>query len=241
MAQFISVEEVIQNLLIEEGKSSEHEYLRYFNLAMSGLKELNFDTVRQIKSIELTIDHKNTVSLPSDYVSYLKISKINSNGELNYLGARDIINLVHGATSSNTEDTTQHPVFTDNTPGDGLWGRYGQGGGNNVNGYYRENFEEETIEFSNATGTVIIEYISDGSSDLEGDQIKIHSFAEEALKSYIYWKSIYRKRAINMNEKMLAKKEYYNQKRLARARMQSFNKQEAMQTTRKAFKQAPKL
>ena len=44
-----------------------------------------------------------------------------------------------------------------------------------------------------------------------------------------------------MNEKMLAKKEYYNQKRLARARMQSFNKQEAMQTTRKAFKQAPKI
>ena len=44
-----------------------------------------------------------------------------------------------------------------------------------------------------------------------------------------------------MNEKMVAKKEYYNQKRLARARMQSFNKQEALQTTRKAFKQAPKL
>jgi hypothetical protein len=241
MAQFISVEEVIQNLLIEEGKSSEHEYLRYFNLAMSGLKELNFDTVRQVKSIELEIDHKNTVNLPTDYVSYLRIATTNSNGELNYLGARDRINLVHGTTSTNVEDKTQHPVFTDNTPGDGLWGRYGQGGGNNANGYYRENFEEETIEFSSVTGRVIIEYISDGSSDLEGDQIKIHSFAEEALKSYIYWKSIYRKRAVNMNEKMLAKKEYYNQKRLARARMQSFNKQEAMQTTRKAFKQSPKL
>ena len=241
MAQFIPVEEVIQNLLIEEGKSSEHEYLRYFNIAMSGLKELNFDTVRQIKTIELTIDHKNTVSLPSDYVSYLKIATSGSGGELNYLGSRDRINLVHGATSTNVEDKTQHPVFTDNTPGDGLWGRYGQGGGNNSNGYYRENFEEETIEFSSVTGSVIIEYISDGSSDLEGEQIKVHSFAEEALKSYIYWKSIYRKRSINMNEKMIAKKEYYNQKRLARARMQSFNKQEAMQTTRKAFKQAPKL
>ena len=86
-----------------------------------------------------------------------------------------------------------------------------------------------------------MEYISDGSADLEGENIKIHSFAQEALKSYIYWKSIYRKRAINMNEKLLAKKDYYNQKRLARARMQSFNKQEAMQTTRKAFKQAPKI
>ena len=241
MAQFIPVDEVIQNLLIEEGKSSEHEYLRYFNIAMSGLKELNFDTVRQIKTIELSIDHKNTISLPSDYVSYVKIATAGSNGELNQLGRRDKINLVHGATSTNVEDKTQHPVFTDNTPGDGLWGRYGQGGGNNANGYYRENFDEETIEFSDVTGTVIIEYISDGSSDLEGKDIKVHSFAEEALKSYIYWKSIYRKRAINMNEKMVAKKEYYNQKRLARARMQSFNKQEAMQTTRKAFKQAPKI
>ena len=241
MAQFISVEEVIQNLLIEEGKSSEHEYLRYFNIAMSGLKELNFDTVRQVNTIELTIDHKNTVSLPSDYVSYLQIATVGDRGDLNYLGHRERINLVHGSKSTNVEDKTEHPVFTDNTPGDGLFGRYGQGGGTNSNGYYRENLEEETIEFSDVTGNVVIEYISDGSSDLEGDQIKIHSFAEEALKSYIYFKSIYRKRAINMNEKMVAKKEYYNQKRLARARMQSFNKQEALQTTRKAFKQAPKL
>ena len=70
MAQFTSVEEIIQDLLIEEGKSSEHEYLRYFNIALNGLKELNFDTVRQIKTIELTMDHKNTVSLPLDYVTY---------------------------------------------------------------------------------------------------------------------------------------------------------------------------
>lgn len=97
------------------------------------------------------------------------------------------------------------------------------------------------MEFSSTTGSVILEYISDGSTGLSGDEIKIHAFAEEALKAYVYWKSIYRKRAINMNEKMVAKKEFYNQKRLARARMQSFNKEEALQTTRKAFKQAPKL
>ena len=44
-----------------------------------------------------------------------------------------------------------------------------------------------------------------------------------------------------MNDKMVAKSEYYNQKRLARARMQGFTKEEALQTTRKAFKQSPKL
>ena len=152
------------------------------------------------------------------------------------------MNLVQNSDESSSSSTTEDPpVFTENTPGDGLWGRYGQGGGNNANGYYRENLDERTIEFSGSGTKVVLEYISDGSSDLEGKEIKIHSFAQEALKSYIYWRSIYRKRAINMNEKMIAKKEYYNQKRLARARMQSFNKQEAMQTTRKAFKQSPKI
>ena len=240
-AQFISVQDVIQDLIIEEGKSSEHDYLRYFKLALSGLKELNFDTVRQIKTIELSLDHKNTIKLPLDYVSYTKIGVIGGNGEMNYLGQKSKINFVHGSKSTIDDNETDPPIFTDNIPGDGIWGRYGEGGGNNANGYYRENMEEGTIEFSNSTGNIILEYISDGSTGLSGEEIKVHAFAEEALKAYVYWRSIYRKRAINMNEKMIAKKEFYNQKRLARARMQSFNKEEVLQTTRKGFKQAPKL
>jgi len=241
MAQFTSVDEIIQDLLIEEGKSSEHEYLRYFNIALNGLKELNFDTVRQIKVIQLEVDHKNTVSLPTDYIAYISIA-VSNGDELNYLGTKNRMNFAKNPGQSNQESTDEDPpVFTDYNPGEGLWGRYGQGGGNNSNGYYRENLQDGTIEFSGSGSTIVLEYISDGSADLEGEEIKIHSFAQEALKSYIYWKSIHRKRAINMNEKLLAKKDYYNQKRLARARMQSFNKQEAMQTTRKAFKQAPKI
>ena len=42
-------------------------------------------------------------------------------------------------------------------------------------------------------------------------------------------------------EKAGYKTEYYNQKRLARARMLTFNKQEALQTIRKPFKQSPKI
>ena len=39
----------------------------------------------------------------------------------------------------------------------------------------------------------------------------------------------------------MAKRAYYNEKRLARARMMSFNKEAAMQISRKAFKQSPKI
>ena len=69
----------------------------------------------------------------------------------------------------------------------------------------------------------------------------VHIYAEEALRSYIYWKSISRRRNLPPTEKIAAKSEYYNNKRLARARMLNFTKSEALQTSRKAFKQSPKL
>ena len=240
-AQFISLDEVIRTLLIDEGKSSDHEYLRYFNIGMRGLKELTFDVVRQIKTAVLNLDYKNTVDLPLDYVSYVRIGVAGENGEMQYLGRKERLPLIEGVSGSSGSAATDPPVFTDNTPGDGLWGRYGYGGGGNANGYYRENHDARTIEFGDITGSIVLEYISDGSTGLTGEDIKIHAFAEEALRSFIYWKSIQRKRAINMNEKMLAQKEYYNQKRLAVARMKSFNKAEALQASRKAFKQSPKL
>jgi hypothetical protein len=70
---------------------------------------------------------------------------------------------------------------------------------------------------------------------------RIHKFCEEALRCYIYYKYIQRKRGIPANEKQMAKRAYYNEKRLARARMMNFNKEAAMQVSRKAFKQSPKI
>jgi len=74
-----------------------------------------------------------------------------------------------------------------------------------------------------------------------GSVPRVHKFCEEALRCYIYYKYIQRKRGIPANEKQMAKRAYYNEKRLARARMMSFSKETAMQTSRKAFKQSPKL
>lgn len=72
-------------------------------------------------------------------------------------------------------------------------------------------------------------------------QPRVHKFCEEALRSYIYYKYIQRKRGIPANEKQAAKRAYFNEKRLARARMMNFSKETAMQVSRKAFKQSPKL
>ena len=74
-----------------------------------------------------------------------------------------------------------------------------------------------------------------------GDSPRVHKFCEEALRCYIYYKYVQRKRGIPANEKQMAKRAYYNEKRLARARMMSFSKETAMAVSRKAFKQSPKM
>ena len=86
--------------------------------------------------------------------------------------------------------------------------------------------------------TESIELIQKG---IKGEGPRVHKFCEEALRCYIYYKYIQRKRGVPANEKQMAKRAYYNEKRLARARMMNFNKEAAMQISRKAFKQSPKI
>jgi|TARA_R100000482_G_scaffold112428_1_gene54958 hypothetical protein len=83
-----------------------------------------------------------------------------------------------------------------------------------------------------------IELIQKG---VAGQGPRVHKFCEEALRCYMYYKYIQRKRGVPANEKQMAKRAYYNEKRLARARMMNFNKEAAMQISRKAFKQSPKI
>jgi len=118
--------------------------------------------------------------------------------------------------------------------------KFGVGGGNNNLGYYRVNNSDDTINFSSglAGKELFLEYLSDGAAD---DTQRVHKFCEEALRCYIYYKYVQRKRGIPANEKQMAKRAFFNEKRLARARMMNFSKETALQTSRKAFKQSPKF
>jgi hypothetical protein len=66
-------------------------------------------------------------------------------------------------------------------------------------------------------------------------------YAEEALRAYIYYKLVEKKSTVPANEKARARAEYYNERRLANARLSNFTKEEALKTIRKNFKLAPKF
>jgi hypothetical protein len=84
---------------------------------------------------------------------------------------------------------------------------------------------------------IYIEYIAD---EARAANPSVHTYAEQAVRSYIYYKLIDRKSNVPAVEKARARQEYYNERRLANARLKSFSKEEALKTIRKNFKQSPK-
>ncbi len=120
----------------------------------------------------------------------------------------------------------------------GLGRLYGTGGGS-LAGEYRLNSDQNRIEVETNSGysEVVIEYIAD---EARASDPEVHVYAEEALRSYVYYKIIERKSSVPANEKARARAEYYNERRKANARLSNFTKEEALKTIRKNFMQAPK-
>ena len=115
---------------------------------------------------------------------------------------------------------------------------YGVGGGH-LAGQYRLNLDQNRIEIEANSGysEVVMEYVADEARSTDPE---VHVYAEEALRSYIYYKIIERKSTVPANEKQRARAEYYNERRKANSRLSNFTKEEALKTIRKNFIQAPK-
>tara|TARA_A100001515_G_scaffold56801_2_gene44726 strand:+ start:6860 stop:7789 length:930 start_codon:yes stop_codon:yes gene_type:complete len=143
-----------------------------------------------------------------------------------------------GAGSPSDVGDRDYYIFENYLYEGGLGRLYGIGGGRTF-GEYRINLDQDRIEIDtdNDYTEVVIEYVADEarSSDPE-----VHVYAEEALRSYMYYKIVERKSSVPMAEKQRARAEYYNERRKANARLSEFTKTEALKTIRKNFKQAPK-
>jgi hypothetical protein len=84
---------------------------------------------------------------------------------------------------------------------------------------------------------VYLEYIAD---EALAANPSVHVYAEQAVRSYIYYHIVERKSNVPLGEKARARQEYFNELRLANSRMKSFSKDEALKTIRKNFRQSPK-
>jgi hypothetical protein len=235
------------------------------NFALRGIREMGFDMLKQVKSLKLTINKTlNTVDLPDDFVDLIKIGIVGQDGLVHVFGENKNINI----SNKYKTDTAGNPIDSDSdgvydrerdrdvtNVGEGFKqydsyvfrnylyesteGRlYGVGGGQ-YGGEYRMNKEDNRIELGTGIDAtqVVVEYIAD---EARSTNPRIHLYAENALRSYMYYRLIERKSTVPANEKMRARQEYYNERRLANARIKAFSKEEALKTIRKNYQQSPK-
>lgn len=244
------------------------------NFALRGIREFGFDVTSRIRSIKLSIESNNTVTLPDDYVDIVKVGIVDSEGILRPMGQNKNINysqkirLSDAGTETETDsnggplnieanlikDRDDDKTSTQSGSSDsgrfdnylfenylyqgGVGRMYGVGGGARV-GDYRVNLDQNRLEIETNAGNseVVLEYIAD---EARSTNPVIHVYAEEALRSYVYYKLCERKSNVPSNEKGRARSEYYNERRKAKARLGNFTKDEALRVIRKNFKLAPK-
>ena len=245
------------------------------NFALRGIREIGFDLGKKIKSIKLSVESNDTITLPDDYVDVSKIGIVGGdgivraltmNGNLNYSRKYEVDSA--GAATNETHDSEEGPLdiegnivkdreddktstsssstddfnafIFENYIFQGGTGRlYGVGGGSSP-GEFRINLDQNRIEVSSNTDftNLVMEYVADEARSTDPE---VHVYAEEALRSYIYYKLVERKASVPANEKARARTEYYNERRKANARLSHFTKDEALKVIRKNFMQAPKF
>jgi len=113
---------------------------------------------------------------------------------------------------------------------------YGLGGGF-YEGEYRVNYDQNRIELSSGHSEIVIEYIAD---EARSSNPTVHVYAEEAVRNYIYWQLVQKKSNVPSYEKERARHEWFESKRIAKSRIMSFSKEDALRTIRRNFKQSPK-
>lgn len=211
------------------------------NYALRGIRDMGFDMGKVIKSATIEVSENNTASLPDDFVSLTKIGVVSDQGKVIVFAKDNNITKEESTGISTVDPDSYHDDFVfRNFIHNGEHGvLYGIGGGYRP-GYYKVNLSESRIEFDSSMSydKVAVEYVADEA--LAADP-SVHVFAEEALRSYIYYKIIERKSNVPMGEKQRARSEYYNERRKANSRMQSFSKEDVFQVIRKNFKQSTKV
>lgn len=239
-------------------------------MALRGVRDMGFDMLKVVRSLKLPINSAtDSVTLPDDYVDWTKVGVVGTDGLVYVLGENKNINYsqkystvndlnydqdgdgLYEREDSKTSTTGGSPVadsgitdgmnsyiFRNYIHGDDAGRLYGIGGGKYY-GEFRVNLDQNRIELKTNSNLseLVIEYVAD---EARSANPRVHVYAEEALRAYIYYRIIERKSSVPANEKARARAEYYNERRRANSRMKSFTKEEALKTIRKNFKQAPK-
>lgn len=229
-AQFIDLAEVIYQY-IDQAKLTSAEYRRLWPIAVRGVEEIGLDVSAIPKTEKILVNPNKTVTLPSDYIAFSKVGVLNAYGEVATLRRNlDLTSYrieLSDRTSKNTDNSVgntyrlQDLAYVNYFDGARYVNIFGAGAVLNSQGDFDIDENLGLIYLDNEFNYdyVILEYLSSPSDD---PNYKIPIQIRDAVFSYIAWRDIEllpSGRRVTLGDKQLRRKEYYNQKRLARLRI----------------------
>jgi len=227
-----TLDNIVRSALADRGYPM-HWYLQFLQYGIDAFRMLNFDVLQNVKSVRLPVNSYKAVTLPCDYVDYIRVG--NELGQyLNPFGEkRDSFNRLNKFDANGNKipygdieaDTGAIP-----SNWEGFWySNYTNDKGehtgrifNNV-ASFRDSFvilrerSEMQLDVSYTGAEIVLDYITDGvSSDAT---TSIHPYAIDTIKAFIFYKMKEHSRAYGVGERQIAKDDFYNQMRLLKGRM----------------------
>jgi hypothetical protein len=229
-AQWVGLSEIIYQY-IDQAKLTNAEYRRLWTIGVRGVEEMGLDVSSTPKTVKLLVKANKTVDLPSDYIGVSKVGVLNGDGEVATLRRNPNMTAyaidMNDRLSKNTDDTDvetfrlQDLAYVNYYDGARYVNIFGAGSLLNAAGTYDISEDEGILYLNNdfPYTYVIMEYFSSPADDVDY-QIPVQ--IKEAVLSFIAWRDIEMLptgRRVNLSEKQIRRKEFYNQKRLARLRV----------------------
>ncbi len=229
-----------------------HYYVQFLHYALKCLnQELNLDTLPLIKTIEVSLNSNNELSIPNDFIDIVKLgTRVDNDHRVKVFAVNDNFSRVATNRDNTSADNDEFLAalnyggyyFTNfyNDKGEHQGRMYGYG--NDTSGSeYKLIRERNVIKVSPtfpSTAKIYLEYVGYHSPTSASG---INPYASECIESYIIYKFKEHTRSITKNEAAESKQEYYNQLRKLRARVMGLTKTDILRLVRGNFRQSVKI
>jgi hypothetical protein len=233
-----TLDNLVRSTLASRGYSM-HWYLQFLHYGVQALREINFDVIQNVKSVRLPVNSYKAVTLPCDYVDYVRIgnefgqyimpwaerddmSRMNKfDAQGNKIPYGDI-EATNGILPNNWEGFWYTNYINDK--GEHLGRIF------NNKPSFRNSFAvlrergEIQLDTSYDGAEIVLDYITDGISTNASNAV--HPYASASIEAYINWKHKEHGRQYGPSERQLAREEYYNQLRVLRGRINHMDVQD---------------
>lgn len=238
---------------ISEANLTTASYLRLWHLAIRGLEQINLFGMGEPRTRKLEVKPNGTVDLPQDYIQWIKVGRLNGDGEVMTLRRNtDLTNfadiepdrLNNNTDGSSTDElrNTESNFYRNFSENGQMYNLFGATSGTTNYGEFNIDELNGVILLGGGyqSAYVILEYLSSPSAT---DDFLIPIQYSECLISWLRYMdiiSIPNSRRSNMGEKQVRRNEFYNQLRLAKQMSNPFRINEANDVIRLSQKLAVK-